>query len=322
MKTYSPKKWYLSVKKVTCLAGGVGAARFLQGLIQIISSENLTVIVNTGDDMVLYGLNISPDIDIVTYTLAGIVDEEKGWGIKNDTFGFLEQMARYGYDTWFGLGDRDLATHIDRTMLLRQGCTLSEITEQHSQTLGLKTKILPMTDQKFETHIKTDNGLMHFEEYLVKYRSEPNVSGVEFIGLDTAKPAPGVVEAIEKADAIILPPSNPIVSIGTILSFKEIREALISTDAPVGGISPIIGGAPVKGPADRLMQGLGVEVSAYGVASIYRDFIDDFVIDNVDSGEADRIRELGVDVTVTNTIMRTLKDKEELAKTVMSVLER
>lgn len=304
--------------KVTCLAGGVGAARILQGVVRVVSPEDVTVIVNTGDDMVLYGLNISPDIDIVTYTLAGIVDQEKGWGIENDSFGFLEQMRRYGHDTWFGLGDRDLATHINRTKLLKQGHSLSEVTRIHCNVFGVKTRIIPMTDQKFETHIETSKGLMHFEEYLVKHRADDMVQGVKFLGKESAKPAPGVIESILEADVVLIAPSNPIVSIGTILSLDGIREALVNTDAPVKGVSPIIGGKPVKGPADKLMSGLGYEVSALSVALIYRDFLDHFVIDTVDRGMVEKIIEMGISVSVTNTIMRTMEDKIALAETALN----
>jgi LPPG:FO 2-phospho-L-lactate transferase len=310
----------LNVKKITCLAGGVGAARFLQGVIKVVPPENVTVIVNTGDDMVLYGLNISPDIDIVTYTLAGIVDEEKGWGIKNDTFSFLEQMRRYGYDTWFNLGDRDLATHVNRTMLLEEGHSLSEVTRIHCEALGIKTSILPMTDDKFETYIETCEGLFHFEEYLVKRKSMDPVLGVQFNGASSAMPAPGVIESIEDTDIILIAPSNPIVSIGTILSIEGVKEALIKTDARIGGVSPIIGGAPVKGPADKLMMGLGYEVRASSVAGLYRDFLDYFVIDSIDKGEAGKIRKMGVNVSVTNTVMKTLQAKISLAETTLKAL--
>jgi LPPG:FO 2-phospho-L-lactate transferase len=308
--------------KVTCLAGGVGAARFLQGLVRVVPPENVKVIVNTGDDIVLYGLEISPDIDIVTYTLAGIVDTEKGWGIQGDSFGFLEQMRKYGHETWFNLGDQDLATHINRTILLREGYSLLDVTRIHCQALGLKTCILPMTNDRVQTYIETNKGLIHFEEYLIKYRSSDTVLGVKFLGADTAEPAPGVIESIEEADVIIIAPSNPIVSIGTILSLKDVKATLMKTNAAIGGISPIIGGSPVKGPADKLMRGLGYEVCASSVALIYRDFLDHFVIDDVDKPIADKILKMGIDVTFTNTIMKTIDDKVNLAKTTLKSLTR
>ncbi|MEM2029326.1 MAG: 2-phospho-L-lactate transferase [Candidatus Bathyarchaeia archaeon] len=302
---------------ITALAGGVGAAKFLSGLVKIVPEEELTVIVNTGDDIELFGLHISPDLDIVTYTLAGIVDEEKGWGIKGDTFHCLEMLRRYGYETWFNLGDRDLATHIHRTILLRSGLKLSEVTKDICRRLGLKVNILPMTDDRFETWIETNAGLMHFQEYLVKRGAKDRVLGVKYIGVESASPAEGVIESILESELIIICPSNPIVSIGTILSLRGVREALRKTQARKVAISPIVSGAPIKGPADKLMSGLGMEVSAFSVAYLYRDFLNIFVLDQLDVGEKDRIERLGIKAILTNTIMRTLEDKINLAKTVL-----
>ncbi|MEM2669756.1 MAG: 2-phospho-L-lactate transferase [Candidatus Bathyarchaeia archaeon] len=302
---------------ITALAGGVGAAKFLSGLIKIVPEEELTVIVNTGDDIELFGLHISPDLDIVTYTLAGIVDEEKGWGIKGDTFHCLEMLRRYGYETWFNLGDRDLATHIHRTILLGSGLKLSEVTKDICRRLGLKVNILPMTDDRFETWIETNAGLMHFQEYLVKRGAKDRVLGVKYIGVESASPAEGVIESILESELIIICPSNPIVSIGTILSLRGVREALRKTQARKVAISPIVSGAPIKGPADKLMSGLGMEVSAFSVAYLYRDFLNIFVLDQLDVGEKDRIERLGIKAILTNTIMRTLEDKINLAKTVL-----
>jgi len=299
---------------ITALAGGVGAARFLQGLIRIVPEKEVTVIVNTGDDIELYGLHISPDLDIVMYTLAGIVDEEKGWGIREDTFHCLELLQEYGYETWFNLGDRDLATHIHRTFLLRGGFSLSEATDQLCRSLGLVVKLLPMTNDKFETRIRIDKGTVHFQEYLVKRGAQDKVLGVSFEGAEKAQPAPEVIDSILSADSIIVCPSNPIVSIGTILSLKGVRNSLMETNAKVVAISPIVGGAPIKGPADKLMRGLGLEVSAYSVAHLYRDFVDVFIIDNMDRTEKERIEELGLRAIVTNTIMKSQRDKIELAR--------
>ncbi len=303
---------------ITALAGGVGAARFLQGLIRLIPEEELTIIVNTGDDIELYGLHISPDLDIVMYTLSGIVDEEKGWGIKGDTFHCLETLRKYGYETWFNLGDRDLATHIHRTCLLKRGFKLSEVTQMLCEALGLKMRILPMTNNKFKTIIVTDKGKMHFQEYLVKRSAQDKVVNVEFEGADFASPSPGVLDSILNSEAVVICPSNPIVSIGTILSVKGAREALKATKARVVAISPIVGGAPIKGPADKLMSGLGLEVSAYAVAAHYKDFLDVFIIDNVDSVQKTRMEAMGLNVVVTNTIMKTLQDKVELAKVALN----
>jgi len=299
---------------ITALAGGVGAARFLQGLVNVISEKDITVIVNTGDDIELYGLHISPDPDIIMYTLAGIVDEEKGWGIRGDTFRCLDMLRRYGHETWFKLGDKDFATHIYRTHLLISGLPLSEVTKRLCQKLGLKVKILPMTDDKFETKVVTAEGTMHFQEYLVKRRAQDEVIDITFEGAEKAKPAPGVVDSILSADAVIICPSNPIVSIGPILSLKGVKSALEETEAKVAAISPIVGGSPVKGPADKLMRGLGLEVSVYAVAYLYQDFLDNFVIDNVDQMEKDRIERLGVHVVATDTLMKNLEDKIQLAR--------
>jgi LPPG:FO 2-phospho-L-lactate transferase len=302
---------------ITALAGGVGAARFLQGLVQVVPEKEVTVIVNTGDDIELYGLHISPDIDIVMYTLAGVVDEEKGWGIRGDTFHCLETLQKYGQETWFKLGDKDLATHIHRTALIKNGFTLAEVTSKLCQDLGLNVKILPMTNDRFATKIATDKGTMHFQEYLVKKGAQDKVMNVVFEGVETAKPAPGVVESILGSDAVVVCPSNPIVSIGTILSVKNVKTALKKTKARVVAVSPIVGGHPIKGPADKLMGGLGLEVSAYSVAKLYQDFLDVFIIDQVDSAEKKRIEGLGLHVIVTNTVMKTLEEKIKLARTAL-----
>ena len=296
----------------------MGAARFLTGLTKLVREEDLTVIANTGDDIELFGLHISPDIDIVAYTLAGIVDEEKGWGIKGDTFHCLSMLGKHGQDTWFNLGDQDLATHIYRTSRLTQGIKLSQITSEICRSLGLKIKMLPMTNDKFETHIKTSKGTIHFEEYFVKRQFRDEVLGVEFVGAENAKPAPGVLDALFEAEVVVVCPSNPIVSIGTILAVEGVRDALQQTKARVVGVSPIVGGVPIKGPADKLMRGLGVEVSAFGVAKLYSDFLDAFVIDSVDAAEKSRIEQLGIDVTVATTVMKSLETKIALAKTVLN----
>jgi LPPG:FO 2-phospho-L-lactate transferase len=302
---------------ITALAGGVGAARFLTGLVKLVDEKDVSIIVNTGDDIDLFGLHISPDVDIVTYTLAGIVDEEKGWGIKGDTFHCLEALRKFNSEVWFNLGDKDLATHILRTNLLKHGSKLSEVTAQVSRLLGLEATILPMTDDKFETRVLIAEGSVHFEEYFVKREAKDDVLGVEFLGADRAKPAAGVLEAIKEAELVIICPSNPIVSIGTILSVNGVRDALKHTDAKKVAVSPIIAGAPVKGPADKLLRGLGFEVSAYSVAKLYSDFLDTFVLDAADSVERAKIEALGVEVKVTNTLMKNLEDKVKLARTVL-----
>src|SRR5919106_3301591 len=254
---------------ITVLAGGVGAAKFLQGLVEVVDPRDVTIIGNTGDDIDLHGLHISPDLDIVTYTLAGMHDAEQGWGVRKDTFHTLEMLGRYGHPTWFNLGDYDLATHIHRSERLRHGWPLSAITEEIRQALGVVPCILPMTDQRSETRIVTDEGVLHFQEYLVQRRTEPTVRGVIYDGIEVARPAPGVCEAIREADGIIIPPSNPIVSIGTILAVPGIRQALAARRGRVVAVSPIIQGETLKGPADKIMLALGFEASALGVARYY-----------------------------------------------------
>ncbi len=302
---------------IVALAGGVGAAKFLSGITQLLNPEDLTVIANTGDDIELYGLHISPDIDIVTYTLAGIVDQKKGWGIKNDTFHCLGMLKKQGCETWFGLGDKDLATHIYRTNRISQGAKLNQITNEVCSSLGLKLKILPMSNDKFETKIETPNGTMHFEEYLVKRKAQDPVLRVEFDGAATAKPSVGVLEAILEAERIVVCPSNPVVSIGTILAVDGVRDALKRTNAKKVAVTPIVSGLPIKGPADKIMRGLGLEVSAFGVAKLYSDFLDGFVLDQADVYQKERIEKLGLKVVVTNTLMTSLERKVALAKAVL-----
>jgi LPPG:FO 2-phospho-L-lactate transferase len=302
---------------ITTLAGGVGAAKFLTGLSRIVKEEDLSVIVNTGDDIELFGLHISPDVDIVTYTLAGIVDETKGWGVMGDTFQCLEMLKAYGFDTWFGLGDRDLATHLYRTESLKKGQTLTQITKEISSVLCIKTKILPMTDDMFETRVTTSEGSFHFEEYFVRRQAKDEVLGIEFVGVATAKPAPGVLDAILDAKIVVVCPSNPIASISTILAVDGVRDALKRTNARVVGISPIVAGMPIKGPTDKMLRGLDFEVSAYGVAKLYSDFLDTFVIDTKDTELKGRVENLGVKVKATNTVMKSLEDKISLAKVVL-----
>jgi LPPG:FO 2-phospho-L-lactate transferase len=302
---------------ITALAGGVGAARFLTGLIQLVKQEDLVVVVNTGDDVDLFGLHVSPDIDIVTYTLAGVVNDVNGWGVKGDTFECLNMLRLFGEVDWFNLGDRDFATSILRTKMLRSGVSLSQVSAKVSHVLGLKLKILPMTDEKFATYVQTPSGAIHFEEYMVKRAAQDAVLGVEFVGVETARPAVGVVESIMASERVIICPSNPIVSIGAVLSVSGIRESLRKTRARKVAVSPIIAGVPVKGPADKLLRGLGVEVSAFGVAKLYADFLDVFVIDSADVAEKNRIEQLGVKVVAVDTLMKNLESKVALAKVVL-----
>jgi LPPG:FO 2-phospho-L-lactate transferase len=304
---------------IVVLAGGVGAARFLEGLVQVVPQERLTVVVNTGDDRDFYGLHVSPDLDIVMYTLSGLVDEAQGWGIRNDTYNTMQQLTIYGNEDWFMLGDRDLATHIHRTNLLRQGKSLSEITDELRKKLGLSMRILPMSDQDVSTHIQPPVGLLHFQEYMVKRRCADAVLDVVFVGASETHPAPGVLEAIKDAEAILIAPSNPIVSIGSILAIPGIHDALHETSGMVVAISPIVGGAPIKGPADKLMHGLKMEVSPVGVARYYRDFLDVMVIDNQDEHLLGAIEDLGIPAVATNTIMYDSVAKKALAQKVIGI---
>lgn len=302
--------------KITALAGGIGASKFLLGLARVLPPEDVTIIANTGDDIELFGLRISPDIDTLTYTLAGVINEATGWGIAGDTFSALEWIARYSQSQWFNLGDRDLATHIYRTWQLREGRTLSEITDHMRRSLGVRSVILPMTNAYTPTRVVTDEGEMHFQEYFVRRRCEPRVEKIRFDNIESASPAPGVVSAIAEADAVIVCPSNPFISIGPILAVPRVLDAMKETRARIIAITPIIGGRALKGPAADMLRDLGHEVSARGVASVYRDFVDLFVLDEVDRAIKPEIEELGLRVVVTDTVMNTLEDKQRLARNV------
>jgi LPPG:FO 2-phospho-L-lactate transferase len=299
---------------IVTLAGGVGAARFLEGVVQVVPAEDVTAIVNTGDDITLHGLYISPDVDIVTYTLAGMVEEAQGWGVRGDTYHTLEMLRRLGADTWFLLGDRDLATHIWRTEQMRAGATLSETADRARRALGVGVRVLPMSDDPVGTYIHTPDGRIHFENYLVQRRAQDQVLGIHFAGAEHARPAPGVMEAIRDSEAILIAPSNPVVSVGTILAVPGVRAAIEETRAPVVAVSPIVGGAAIKGPAAPLMTALGYEVSARGVAACYAGLADVLVIDAVDAALADDIRATGMEVVVADTIMRDAEAKRALAQ--------
>jgi LPPG:FO 2-phospho-L-lactate transferase len=299
---------------ITALAGGVGASKFLDGLSRVAPPEEISIIVNTGDDIEMFGLYIAPDLDIVTYTLAGAVNPETGWGLAGDTFNCLEQLLGYTQsERWFNLGDRDLAAHIFRAQLLRQGRPLSEIAERLRTALGVKSRILPMTDTHTPTTIITAEGEMHFQEYLVKRRAQPKVTGIRFENIESAKPAPGVAEAILRSDAIIICPSNPLISIGPILAVPGLRGLLESAEAPVVAISPVVGGASLKGPTDKMLADLGMQVSAAQVARLYSDIADVFILDVQDEAAKPEIESLGLKVCVTDTVMRGLGEKIRLA---------
>lgn len=306
---------------IVVLAGGIGAARFLAGLVRVVPQNQITIIGNVGDDVDIHGLHVSPDLDIVLYTLARVVNSKKGWGFRGDTFECQNMLAQYGRETWFNLGDRDLATHIYRTEQLHEGKLLSEITQDLAQHFGLRLRLLPATDDPFQTYVATNSGRMHFEEYMVKRRTRPKVHRVIFEGARSATPAKHVVESIRRARGVIISPSNPIVSIGAILGVPGIRSALQETEAKIVGISPILAGKTVKGPADKLMKGLGLKASALGVAEYYDDFLDTLIIDRVDMKLEPEIEKLGIRPVVTNTLMRKMTDKIRLAKIATSELQ-
>lgn len=303
--------------KVVTLAGGVGAARLLRGLARLISPQDLMVIGNIGDDAEFFGLHVSPDLDIVMYTLANLVDESKGWGIAGDTFNCLEMLGKLGFETWFKLGDRDLAIHIARTKMLREGFTLSQATARLCGMLGVDVKITPVSDDPVRTKVRVSGQLLDFQEYFVKMGASGRVEEVYFEGVEKAKPSPGVVEAIWKAERIIICPSNPILSIMPILSVSAVKEALDAAEAPIVGVSPIVGGKAVKGPLASIMESMGMEVSAYGVAKLYEGLLSSFVIDNADADQKTRIEKLGMKVVVTDTLMKSLEDSIRLARVVM-----
>lgn len=306
---------------IVALAGGVGAARFLEGLIRVVPQKEITIIGNVGDDTNIYGLHVSPDLDIVTYTLAGLVDAQKGWGFRGDTFHCQALLRKYGFEIWFNLGDRDLATHIYRTEELRRGRRLSEVTADLVSRFGLRVKLFPASNDALQTYVLSGGREMHFQEYMVKRKTKPTVQGISFRGAESARPAKHVTGSIARAKGIVVCPSNPIVSIGAILAVRKIRSALKKTRAKVVGISPIVGGKTVKGPADKLMKAVGIEASAFGVAKCYSDFLDTLIIDRVDRALAQDIEALGVKVIVMNTLMRSLADKVRLARAVKSEFE-
>jgi LPPG:FO 2-phospho-L-lactate transferase len=303
---------------ICVLSGGTGGAKFIDGLRQAMPAEEITVIVNTGDDLLWWGLYVSPDIDSITYVLSGMLSRERGWGVKGDTFLCLQAMGQLGEPTWFHTGDRDLAMHLLRSRLLAEGKTLSDATAVISEKLGVKARVLPMSDSRVETRIDTPIGELSFEEYFVQRWYQDPVNAVRFAGASDAEPAPGVLDAIEAADAVIIAPSNPITSIGPILAVPGIREALLRCRGKVAAISPIVGGAPVAGPAGILMAAQGLPCSIVGVAHAYEDFIDVLVCDNRDTRAAELLRANGLTVQCTQTIMRTPEDKAALAREVLS----
>lgn len=305
---------------ITVFAGGVGASRFLEGLVRVADPATVTVISNTGDDVDMFGLRVSPDTDIVIYALAGAVNPETGWGLTGDTFAVMDQLQRFGYERWFNLGDRDLAMAIHRTRLLREGLPMHEIVADLVAAWGLKLTILPMSDDRIATRISGPDGDLAFQDYMVRLHTEIDVRGIKFDGAESARPAPGVLEAIRDAETIILAPSNPLVSVGPILAVPGVRDALATTKARRAAISPIIAGQVVKGPAAKMLETLGHEVSAVGVARIYQGLIDLMVIDEQDRALAPQVEALGMQCFVTDTMMTSPERKAELAAAVLAAL--
>lgn len=304
--------------RVTALAGGVGGAKLLIGLQEIVG-DDLTAIVNTGDDATIYDVKVCPDVDIVTYWLAGIADRTRGWGIWDDTFNVVEALGRLGHETWFSLGDRDFATCLHRTTLLEQGMPLSQVVENVRRSLGVRARLLPMSDDPVPTKIITTDGVeLEFQEYFVRERQEPEVAEVAFEGAAGAAAAPGVLDAVREADVVVLCPSNPIVSIAPILSIDGIRDALVAHPHVVA-ISPIVRGAPLKGPADRLLSAMGAKVSASGVAELYAAFCDLFVVDATDADETEKVRAIGMECVALDTIMVDAAASERLARAVLAL---
>jgi LPPG:FO 2-phospho-L-lactate transferase len=297
---------------VVALAGGVGGAKLAEGLALVLPPEALTVIVNTADDFEHLGLLISPDLDTVTYTLAGLANLKTGWGRADETWTFLETLQQFGGPTWFHLGDKDLALHHERTRRLRLGEPLNQVTRRLGQQLGVRVRVLPMSDERVATMVRTEEGDLPFQEYLVARRCEPRVIGFRFSGIEQAKPAPGVLESLQAADLVLMCPSNPWVSLDPILAVPGVREAV--SERPVVGISPIVGGQALKGPAAKMFDELGICPTARAVAEHYAHVLTGFVVDHQDAEHAPAVESLGLRVLVTHTIMRSTDDRERLAR--------
>jgi LPPG:FO 2-phospho-L-lactate transferase len=298
--------------KVALLAGGTGGTKLAHGF-SMLDEVELSVIVNVADDLELHGLHVSPDIDAVLYMLSDLIDTQRGWGVANDTYTAHAMFARFGEPIWFTLGDADLATHVTRTRLLSEGTSLTDATASMAAALGIRSRILPATDERCRTVILTDDGPLEFQDYFVRHRQEPEVRGVRLEGVEGARPTAAVLEAIGEADVVVIGPSNPIVSIGPILAMAGMRDAILGVQRRVG-VSPIIGGKALKGPAARMLASLGHEVSAAAVARIYGDLLTHWVVDTVDAESADRIRDLGIEPVVLESVMSGAADRARLAR--------
>ena len=309
----------MSSARVLALAGGVGGAKLVVGLAQCLDPGELVVGVNTGDDEEFHGLHVSPDMDTMMYTLAGLSNPETGWGLQGDTFHALSMLRSYGSDTWFNLGDRDLATHIRRTQLLGQGLTLSEVTAQLCSALGVSHSIVPISDQPVRTVLDTPEGRLSMQEYFVRRRAQPDVSAVHYEGASEARPSPVLDEALGQARMLVICPSNPALSVGPIVAVAGMKERLARFPGIRVAVSPIVGNDAVRGPAGRIMAGLGHEVSVVGVARAYHEFCDVLVIDRQDESLGPAVAEAGLRPLVTNTIMNSFQDRVDLARTVLSL---
>ncbi len=299
---------------ILVFTGGTGGAKLVQGLQQVVAPEDLTVIVNTGDDIEWWGLHVSPDVDSVLYALSGLLSTDRGWGVNDDSFRCLERMKQLGQPSWFSLGDLDLATHLTRTAMLRAGKSLSRATAELAAKLGIRARVLPMSDDRVSTMLDTAKGTLTFQEYFVRERHQVEVRRVRFEGAHRARPGPGVIESIDAAEAIVFAPSNPVTSIGPILSVPGIRDALRRTKAPVAAVSPVVGGAAVSGPAGTLMKMMGWPSTIAGIAKAYEDFLDVLIADRADEAEASAIGSESLRVLCTNTIMTSSDAKRELAR--------
>lgn len=307
--------------RITVLAGGVGAAKFIRGLVRLIPEEHLTVVVNTGDDEDFYGLRVSPDVDTVTYTLARVVNPVRGWGLAGESFAVLRALARFYGRPWFNLGDRDFATHLYRTDRMRAGASLSRVTAEIAARHRVRAEVLPMSDDRVRTFVKVrGRAAIPFQEYFVRRRARGAVEAIELRGIEAARPLDTAIEAIRRSAAVILAPSNPLVSIGPILSLAGVREALSDRRRQVAAISPIVGGRTIKGPADKMLRGLGIEVSPVGVARLYRDLVGVFVLDKIDAQYVDSIRRMEMRPVTADTIMSTTARAARLAAVVLETL--
>jgi LPPG:FO 2-phospho-L-lactate transferase len=304
----------MSNRPITVLAGGVGAARFLQGLVGLVPPESVTIVGNVGDDLEVSGLHVSPDLDTVLYTLTGWIDEERGWGVREDSDRALSRARQLGAEAWFWLGDVDLGLHLARTERLAAGEPLSAATARLAEALGLRSRLVPCTDDRLRTMLSTAAGELDFQTYYVRRRHADEVRAVRFDGAADARPAPGVIEAIEHADVVVLAPSNPIISIGPILAVAGVREALRRRSRSTVAVSPIVAGRALRGPAAAMLRSLGHEASAVGVAHLYAGLVDALVIDGQDEDLADRVEATGVRAVVTDTIMRDQAARRALAQ--------